>query len=68
MDDLLMGAPAPKLKKRKAKKFAGKKPGAAPDPKHHGVHVHVNVVNSAGEGKEKKSNDADHALRNLRGY
>lgn len=66
MDDLLMSAPearVEKLKKKKAKKKAAAAPG-----KHHGINVHVNVVNTAGDGHKKPSNEADNALRNLRGY
>jgi len=66
MNDLL-AAPepaAPKKKKRKAKK----KMAAPGSPKSSGINVHVNVVNTAGDGK-KPMNPADEALnRMMRGY
>lgn len=57
-------SPAPK--KKKAKKF---KPQKAGKTEGHGVHVHVNVNNMAGDGmKSKRHNEADDALTRLRGY
>lgn len=62
-DDLLMAPPLPKPKKKKARRKNGGFPGRSP-----GINVHVSVVNTAGDGHKKSSNEADNALRNLRGY
>ncbi len=69
MPDLLMGEPAAKPKKKaRRKKRGGLNPlDDAARAKHHLVHVNVNVVNTAGDAKGKKSNEADDALQRLRG-
>jgi len=65
----IMNEPAPSMKKPKKKKGKRYDQLSAGNPKHHLVHVHVNVVNTAqGDTKDKKHNEADSALRNLRGY
>jgi len=69
----IMNEPAPSMAKpRKKKKGKRYNQLSAGNPKHHLVHVHVNVVNTAagdGSGQKKKSdNEADSALRNLRGF
>ena len=74
MDDNLLNGTPPKAKKKAPKKKAKKKRDgleALDDvvaAKHHLVHVNVNVVNSAGDQGKKKMNEADDALKNLRGY
>lgn len=65
MGDLLTAPPEPKAKKKKQKK---KKSGASGSAKSHGINVHVNVVNQAGDGQKKPVNAADDALSRLRGY
>lgn len=76
MNDLMeaMADPIKASPKKKAKK-KGKSKNVnhldSGDPKHHLVHVHVNVVNSAaGQEHSKKhaGNNADDALYRLRGY
>lgn len=72
----IMSEPKPSMKKAKKKLKPKSDKGydqlSGGNPKHHLVHVHVNVVNSAqGDTKEKgkgSGNDADAALRNLRGF
>lgn len=53
---------APKKAKRK------KKAGLSGQGKSQGINVHVNVVNTHGDGHKKSSNQADDALARLRGY
>ena len=63
--------PTESVVKEKKKRPAKKKSSGKVDPKNHAVHVHVNVVNNAGEsssGKRKPGNDADHMLQSLRGW
>lgn len=59
----------PSKKKTRPKKRTAPK-AASQDPKHHGVHVNVHVINQSGEGHSKKSggNSADDVLARLRGY
>ena len=69
-DAQLMAGPEPKARKKAKKKRSGLNALDDSVPaKHHLVHVNVNVVNQSGSGEtKKKGNDADDALRNLRGY
>jgi len=69
----IMKEKAPSMAKARKKRRNGKKGYdqlSAGNPKHHLVHVHVNVVNSAGSEDKKRGpwNIADNALRNLRGH
>ena len=73
MEDLMEEKANPIAAKKKSRKKKGKAVDHldSGDPKHHLVHVHVNVVNNseAGGSKGKKEgNDADGALRRLRGW
>lgn len=63
-DLLEPGLNTPRVKVRKKKKKAK---GVAKAGTHHGINVHVNVVNTAGDTKKSK-NPADEALDRLRGY
>lgn len=65
--DLLL-APEAKAKKKRGKKKRARGMGPSPAAKPATVHVNVSVVNSAGDSKGKKSNEADDALARLRGF